>query len=192
MANHAVDLTGKVVGYLRAVRSLGRSTKYGVLWEVHCRCGTKLEMEAAVFTKKPKRITGIPKSCGCYQQQNRSHRYKGVGNLSMTRWLNIRKHATVKGLCFEITIEYAWELLLRQGWRCALSGVELTMSPRDMLKENTNASLDRIDSTKGYEVGNVQWVHKVVNDLKSNMPEEEFINWCQRIAACSDPLRRAG
>ncbi len=192
MANHSVDITGKVIGYLRAVRALGRSTKYGVLWEIHCRCGTRLTMEAAVFTKKPRRNTGIPKSCGCDQKQNRSHLYKGVGDLSSTRWLNIKRSAAAKGLPFEVTIEYAWALPLKHGWCCALSGVDLKMSPRDMLKENTTASLDRIDSTKGYVAGNVQWVHKVVNDLKSNMPEAEFILWCQLIANCKTSLREAG
>lgn len=186
------ELTGSTFGWLKVLQATDETTRYGAIWLVRCRCGRTLKKASAELTKKPRRETNIPRSCGCYKKLHRSHLYKGVGNLSSTRWQNIRKSAKVKKLTFDITMEYAWDLLLKQGWRCALSGVALTMSPRDMRKENTNASLDRIDSTKGYEVGNVQWVHKVVNDLKSNMPEEEFINWCQRVAACSDPLRRAG
>ena len=57
------------------------------------------------------------------------------------------------------------------------------MSPSSMERGASTASLDRIDSSEGYVPGNVQWVHLVVNDLKSNMPQEEFLNWCRDIAA---------
>lgn len=46
----------------------------------------------------------------------------------------------------------------------------------------TRESLDRIDSSKGYIPGNIQWVHKDVNSLKSNFDEEESIKWCTMIA----------
>ena len=180
--NFGKDITGKTVGYLKAVRRAGRSTRYGVVWRVRCRCGSKLEMEAATFLKKPRRSTGIPKSCGCYQKANRSHRYKGVGDLSSTRWNNIRKHAQRKSLKFEITMRYAWNLYLKQGKRCALSGVPLTMSPSSMKKGSSTASLDRKDSSRGYVPGNVQWVHLLMNDLKGNLPQDVFVRWCSLVA----------
>ena len=47
----------------------------------------------------------------------------------------------------------------------------------------TTASLDRIDSTKGYFIENVQWVHKYVNIMKWHTANQEFIEWCKLIAA---------
>ena len=44
------------------------------------------------------------------------------------------------------------------------------------------ASVDRIDSTKGYLKGNVQWVHKSINQMKSNRTDEEFIALCKAVA----------
>jgi len=91
-----------------------------------------------------------------------------------------------KHLEFAITMEYAWSLYVAQDRLCALSGVLLKMSPKSMKKGATTASLDRIDSTKGYVVGNVQWVHAVLNDLKGNMDEDVFIQWCQLVARTAE------
>ena len=44
------------------------------------------------------------------------------------------------------------------------------------------ASLDRKDSTKGYELDNVQWIHEDLNRMKGNLPDFVFIQWCKRIA----------
>ena len=63
--------------------------------------------------------------------------------------------------------------------RCALTNVELVMT-RD--RKQNSASLDRIDSTKGYVKGNLQWVHRDVNRMKSDFPQEDFLEWCRKVA----------
>jgi hypothetical protein len=50
------------------------------------------------------------------------------------------------------------------------------------------ASLDRIDSSKGYIIGNVQWAHKMVNRMKNDMPQEEFIEFCRDIIS-TNPIK---
>ena len=111
--------------------------------------------------------------------------YKGTGDLSSTFWQHIKRGATIRGIEFTITIEYAWELFLIQNKMCALSNVPITLSKhaRDgapCWKEIT-ASLDRIDSDKGYVTDNVQWVHKEVNYIKRDMDETRFIELCKLI-----------
>ena len=44
------------------------------------------------------------------------------------------------------------------------------------------ASLDRIDSTRGYTVDNIQWIHKDLNRMKWNLPNDYFINICTLVA----------
>jgi len=80
-----------------------------------------------------------------------------------------------------ITIEYAWDIFISQERRCALSGLELAF-PKVSKDKNWTASLDRIDSSKGYVEGNVQWVHKDVNIMKNKFDNQYFINMCKKIA----------
>lgn len=97
---------------------------------------------------------------------------------------------------FDIDIEYACDLLYKeQGGRCALSGVPLMMAARNYPRKGhaRTASLDRIDSTKGYIPGNVQWVHKAVNTMKNTMADIDFIAWCHRVARThKDPIPEIG
>ncbi len=64
---------------------------------------------------------------------------------------------------------------------CALSGLPLiyAIKSRDT---NATASLDRIDSSKGYVKGNVQWVHKTINGMKWDSNEKDFITFCCAVA----------
>ena len=74
-------------------------------------------------------------------------------------------------------------MFLKQNKKCALSGVLLSFNT--IAKNQTSkktASLDRIDSSKGYIEGNVQWVHKKINDLKSNFDEDTLIKMCNLIS----------
>lgn len=56
--------------------------------------------------------------------------------------------------------------------------------PKGKTKDDNRhtASLDRIDNTKGYIPGNVQWVHKSVNFCKGTLKERYFIKLCCQIA----------
>lgn len=74
-----------------------------------------------------------------------------------------------------------WELFLKQERKCALSKEEIRF-PSNYKDKTGTASLDRIDSNLGYVEGNVQWVHKDVNKMKSDFSEEYFICWCKKIA----------
>ena len=68
------------------------------------------------------------------------------------------------------------QLIEDQQYRCAMTGIEL--SPDD-------ANLDHIVpiSAGGEHVmGNVQVVHRVINQMKSTLPKDDFINWCRKIA----------
>jgi hypothetical protein len=92
----------------------------------------------------------------------------------------------IGGYNFNITIEEAWEIWLTQNGECALSGVEIKFS-RTRKKSKTGerleqtASLDRIDSSKGYSKENCQWVHKLVNRLKGSLPENDFYEFCKSV-----------
>jgi hypothetical protein len=109
----------------------------------------------------------------------------GAGLLSGTMWTAIKAGAKKRGIVFDLSPEYAWDLFENQDRKCALSGVPIILSRK--IKNNNadwneiTASLDRIDSGVGYVEGNVQWVHKEVNYIKRDLDQNRFVVWCRLI-----------
>lgn len=94
------------------------------------------------------------------------------------------KHgAERRNLLFDITIHDMEQQYIRQNGICAISGIKLNIcASRNKAKESTG-SLDRIDSSKPYTIDNIQWIHKKVQQMKWNIPQNEFIEWCKVIAS---------
>lgn len=72
------------------------------------------------------------------------------------------------------------DLYERQEGLCALSGVKMTYTAGSG-RVSTNISIDRIDSSKGYLRGNVQFVCGVVNIMKQDMQQKDLYSWCKAI-----------
>ena len=106
------------------------------------------------------------------------------GDIHQSYLCLLRIRARNRKLAYNLSGEYLWELFLKQDRKCALSGQELFFPKAWGVRSKTDitASLDRIDSTKGYIVGNVQWVHKTINVMKMDMSDSEFINICKMVA----------
>lgn len=85
---------------------------------------------------------------------------------------------------FNISLDDIKNIWEKQKGICNLSGVEVKFGETNASKQHggSTASLDRIDSTIGYLPDNIQIVHKEINDLKSNLSEDVFINWCRLVA----------
>ena len=79
-----------------------------------------------------------------------------------------------------ITIEDCYNVWVSQEGKCALSGVALSWG--EEADGTFHISIDRIDSSKEYELSNIQLVHKDVNLMKNHFPQEYFIETCRRIA----------
>jgi hypothetical protein len=171
------DLTGQVYGHLKVLsKNEDRSTKEQY-WNCQCVCGNETIVRHSHLT------THTVRTCGCSHvvTQNKHPHWKGVGKLSGALWLQINKSAAKRNLPISITKEHAWDLFLKQKEKCALSGVALKFNTSLRIRDGT-ASLDRIDSSMGYVEGNVQWVHKVVNVMKQDLSDLEFVEWCKLIS----------
>lgn len=106
-------------------------------------------------------------------------------NKSRAWWRRVVEGAKSRGLELTITYEFAVDLLVRQGERCALSGVPIRLNERKTKQDGLvrrTASLDRIDSSKGYTNDNVQWVHTRVNIMKGAMSDDMFVKICRQVA----------
>jgi len=99
-----------------------------------------------------------------------------------------RKNQDVK-----ITPEYLKEVWDEQKGICPLTGIKLDLNQRSRMDPEYgtgdeylhSASLDRIDSTKGYEEGNVRFVSLPVNVALGKMSDAQFIEMCRLVVACA-------
>lgn len=113
--------------------------------------------------------------------------WKGFGDLSGDHWRRINKGAKCRNLEISITIEDAWNKYLQQNGKCAISGVDITLRGQEIgisskyVHKKTTASLDRIDSKNGYTLDNIQWIHKDLNQMKSDRSMQTFLYWIQTI-----------
>lgn len=176
-----LDLTNKRVGRLTALFPIIYDAA-PVWWLVKCDCGTEKPMIGSEFNRSRTR------SCGCLQRETGSNKkqWRGCGNISGNLWSGIKFGAKHRHLDFEITIEQAWKKFLQQKGLCKITGVPIILSDSASggreCRSNRTASLDRIDSTKGYIAGNFQWVHKKINKMKWDLTDKEFIDWCKLVA----------
>ena len=91
----------------------------------------------------------------------------------------IKERATKKGFEFNLTLEYLMSIF---NGKCALSGLEIQFGKHWKMMSDQPASLDRIDNTKGYIIGNVQFISTAINYMKNNMSHRDTIKLCNIIA----------
>ena len=139
------------------------------------RCVTKCPL-CNKLIDRPKDSLIKNDSCFCIHSKN-------TGEITGTKWNIIKFSAKRREIEFNITPEYAWEIYQRQNGKCALSGITLIFAKnkKEVIAGIENASLDRIDSTKGYIEGNIQWLDKNVNYMKYNLSQQDFINICKLV-----------
>jgi hypothetical protein len=106
-----------------------------------------------------------------------------VGSIRASFFRKFETGAFQRNKVWNVTIEFCNEVLEKQNHLCALSG--LPISAKGAFDQIT-ASLDRIDNAKGYEIGNVQWVHKEINMMRGPLPIDRFVQLCQSVAEKSE------
>jgi len=174
--HNKIDLTGKVFGKLTVLYDTGERKRKRVIWKCRCECGNECNILGRYL------VCGDTKSCGCLTKGN-AHNRTGHGNVGGSYWYHVQSNATNRrGIPFSITVEYIDALFIKQCAKCALTGVPIDIVDNyrdDYLKQT--ASLDRIDNSKGYVPGNVQWVHKIINIMRNKLDINEFKNWCKLV-----------
>ena len=73
----------------------------------------------------------------------------------------------------------------KYGLICPLSGQEMTYQ-QGLGNLETNISIDRIDSSKIYEPGNIQFICRRVNSMKNHFSNHDLVFWSRAIAVHHD------
>lgn len=136
-----------------------------------CKCGNLKSTYASYLTGQ------TCKSCGCLDIESHTTGYE---NITGSFFCDIQTSAKSRNLEFNITIKDINRLLIQQNFKCAVSGLPIKIARRRAKKETT-ASLDRIDSSKGYIISNIQFVHKHINIMKNNHTMKYFLILCKTI-----------
>lgn len=126
--------------------------------------------------------------CSSYNTRIWSSTFDGF----MIKLMGDVKHNCIKrskDLELSITLEDIEKLYHKQSGKCALTNKILTHTTitdtvtNEYIKHRWNISIDRIDSSKGYTINNIQLVGAVINIMKTDLSCNEFIEICQEIAS---------
>jgi len=154
-----------------------------VAGNTHAICKCKCGKDTSVYIYDL--LGGKTKSCGCGTmigkglKKEKNPRWKGCGEVPGNYLTQIQNRAkNLKREC-KLTIEFLSDMFEEQGRRCSLTGKELYFKIDG--RNDGTASIDRIDSSKGYIKGNVRWVHKNINIMKMALPDKEFIEFCKDV-----------
>ena len=150
-----IDMTGKRIGRYTVNRYVGNDKHGNALWECTCDCGTVKNVLGSTLRK------GTVISCGCYHKEdlkkrltthNLTHtRIRGIWNCMKQRCYN-KNHQAYKyygGKGVTICDEWKNNFLPFYQWSMA-HGYDDTLT------------IDRIDTTKGYDPTNCRWVSRKV------------------------------
>ena len=134
--------------------------------------------------KSPKAERERSKKCDkCTRDYNLAKRGGHAHNYTGTQYFAGRliagwKHSAKKrGHVWELQKSDLDTIFNSQSGYCALSGIQMVHE----LSSPYRPSIDRIDSSVGYILGNVQFVCSVVNVIKNKIDEQEFVRLCTAV-----------
>jgi hypothetical protein len=180
------ELINKKFGKLTVISEAEKTKNGHTTWNCLCDCGNQCTRTGTSL------IRSKNSNCGCFSLFGKNNPlWKGSGDISASWFHNVieraasgRKSRNGIEKKLNITIDEIWELFLKQDKKCALTGLTLSFPIKNIATElkKSTASLDRIDSSKGYVLNNVQWVHKSINIMKNVYTQEHFIEMCKLVA----------
>lgn len=142
-------------------------------------CGESQSYLRKNYAEESLRLGKVCKKCSNRNTDN-SHRgwHRGV----RVSWFNkFRAGAETRGISWSLTVDDVADVMELQETKCALTGWCINF-PNFGSPQDAPASIDRIDSSKGYTKDNIQLVVRKVNMMKQHYTQEEFIEICKAVA----------
>lgn len=177
-----IDYKGKTIGCYEVLDDAGlkkfpsgQTTRY---WKVKCiHCGNEKEIGYQ------KVLQSLQDGCSkCVKNRfagANSFNWKGTcDNVPSMYYHKLMKCAKKRGLDFELSRNDLDDLFKKQNGKCRYTNYDLHFGQNRI---RGTASLDRIDSSKGYTKENVQWVHKDINQIKWDLSHARFLELCKTI-----------
>lgn len=147
------------------------------------KCGVCNHVWEATIANRLRHLSGCPECRKLKFRGKNNPKWTGFGDISGLHWLSINREAKRRNLEVTLTIKEAWKLFELQEGICPITGRQLIMWGKIDGKKTGTASLDRKNSSRGYFLDNVQWIHKDIQLIKRNIPDDIFIDLCKEITA---------
>lgn len=141
-----------------------KNTNRATYWKVRCKCGKEAIRDASHLVNN--KVSSC-KSCAALSLSFEKSYYN-----------KIKRRAEKAGFEFNISFEYFLSIFNK---KCSISGEDIHFGKHWTKLSEQTASLDRIDNSKGYVVGNIQWVHKDINFMKGKLTLHRFLELCHKI-----------
>ena len=158
--------------------------------QILCQCGCGFEKLVYCLTLVKGQSTACF-NCGHGNKGANNTQWSGHEEVPGTFISRIKSGAKLrkKGIEVNINAKDIYELWIKQNKKCALSGlpIDFTNTNKGNFRQGSkydlicSASLDRIDSNKGYTKENIQLVHKDVNMIKKEYDQDYFLTLCRLI-----------
>ena len=113
---------------------------------------------------------------GC--EKSREKKYSTIEGRVPTFLISCRNSARKRGNEFSITASDLIGMWNTQGGVCCYSGLQMELQPNSLF----SVSVERVDNSIGYTVGNTVLVCKAVNSMKSAMTGEQFLMFCRAVS----------
>jgi hypothetical protein len=177
---------------------MGKINKKRKTTTVECHnCGKSFEKAISEVSRTEKKGGKHYCSLSCcgHSNQHNFGKWYGVGDAEklkphcnntrdeFTGFREFIRRARQRNKLGELSLQDLKDQWENQNGRCPYSGIPLKL-PEARKKQITfeMASLDREDSSKLYEKGNVIFVAAPINYMKNTMTKEETIDFCKKIA----------
>jgi len=167
-------LIGQVYGRLKVIAAgtgklVGTRQRFNKTWVCMCECGTEVTVTSNALT------SGNTKSCGCYNTDRTKETRKSEATYD-SLVARFRDKALRRKKEWALPTQHAIELLQQS---CSYCG-----APPKLRKRPANLpynGLDRVDSSKGYVLGNVVSCCTTCNVMKSTLSQEELAQHIEKM-----------
>jgi hypothetical protein len=124
--------------------------------------------------------SGSKKCKVCVNTQKKSnYRQMSVLDLIPHRWKEIHSRCKRTKIPFRISIDDLRHQFKVQNGKCYYTHRTLTGYQENI--ENFSLSVDRVDSSRGYEKDNVVLCGTIINKMKLNLTTSQFVSLCSEI-----------
>lgn len=150
-------------------------------WLCQCDCGN------TSFSRPSILKNGSHKSCGCLRDEETAARLLKPDFLSYKKriYKQYKDNAKARVYVFELSLEEVSTLISKDCFYCGASPTTPIFAPKlykltdvSALKAN---GIDRVDNSKGYELGNCVPCCKTCNAAKSDKSYDEWIAWIHQL-----------